>query len=156
MTGYYLWVGTSPGTDNLVGIGPLRRHQRDGESAHQRSSDLRAGANSFQQRHRRILRQLHVHGRQCHCGRDHQPDAWQHATGASTTFTWSAGTGGVTADTILGGYIAGAADLANLFGGTSTSATVTLPTSGATIYVQLETHLGGTILENNNTYTEAP
>ena len=35
-----------------------------------------------------------------------------------------------------------------------TSTTVNLPTNGATIYVQLETHLGGTILENNNTYTE--
>ena len=77
-------------------------------------------------------------------------------TGASTTFTWSAGSGGVTAYFLHVGTTPGAADLVNLFVGTSTSATVTLPTSGATIYVQLETHLGGTILENNNTYTEAP
>ena len=42
----------------------------------------------------------------------------------------------------------------NMSVGTNPSATVTLPTNGATIYVQLETHFGSTIVENNNTYTE--
>jgi hypothetical protein len=50
----------------------------------------------------------------------------------------------------------GAADLVNTGPLSGANATVTLPTNGATIYVQLETHLGGTILENNNTYIEAP
>jgi hypothetical protein len=50
----------------------------------------------------------------------------------------------------------GAADLVNIGPLSGTSATVNLPTNGATIYVQLETHLGGTILESNNTNTEAP
>ena len=75
-------------------------------------------------------------------------------TSASTTFTWSAGTGGVTGYFLHVGSTPGAGDLVNIGVGTSTSATVTLPTNGATIYVQLETHFGGTIFENNNTYTE--
>ena len=61
--------------------------------------------------------------------------------GASTTFTWTAGAGGVTGYFLHVGTTPGAADLVNLGVGTSTSATVTLPTNGATIYVQLETHL---------------
>jgi len=75
-------------------------------------------------------------------------------TSASTTFTWSAGTGGVTGYFLHVGTMPGAADLVNMGVGTSTSATVTLPTNGATIYVQLETHFGGAVFENNNTYTE--
>jgi Rieske Fe-S protein len=77
-------------------------------------------------------------------------------TGASTTFTWTAGTGGVTGYYLHIGTSLGAADLVNIGPLIGTSATVNLPTNGATIYVQLETHLGSTILENNNTYTEAP
>jgi hypothetical protein len=49
----------------------------------------------------------------------------------------------------------GAADLVNVGPLSGTSVTVNLPTNGATIYVQLETHFGsGAIVENNNTYTE--
>ena len=39
--------------------------------------------------------------------------------------------------------------------GTNLSATVTLPTDGAEIYVELETHFGSTIVENDNTYRAA-
>ena len=41
----------------------------------------------------------------------------------------------------------GTGNLVNMGVGTNTSATVTLPTNGATIYVQLETHFGWTILK---------
>ena len=75
-------------------------------------------------------------------------------TGASTTFTWTAGTGGVTGYYLHVGTSLGTGNLVNMMCGTNTSATVTLPTNGATIYVQLETHFGSTVVENNNTYTE--
>jgi hypothetical protein len=75
-------------------------------------------------------------------------------TGASTTFTWSAGAGGVTGYYLHVGTTPGGVDLVNIGPLSGTSATVTLPTNGTTIYVQLETHIGNTILENNNTYTE--
>jgi hypothetical protein len=75
-------------------------------------------------------------------------------TSATTTFSWSAGTGGVTGYFLHVGTTPGAGDLVNIGPLSGTSATVNLPTDGATIYIQLETHIGGTILENNNTYTE--
>ena len=34
VAGYYLWIGTSTGTANLVNIGPLSRHQRDRDFAY--------------------------------------------------------------------------------------------------------------------------
>ena len=76
-------------------------------------------------------------------------------TGASTTFTWAAGTGGVTGYYLHVGTSLGAGDLVNMSVGTNTSAAVTLPTAGATIYVQLETHFGSTVVENYNTYRAA-
>ena len=50
VTGYYLWVGTSAGTANLVEHRSFERHQRDRNSAHQRSHDLRAALDSLQRR----------------------------------------------------------------------------------------------------------
>jgi hypothetical protein len=51
----------------------------------------------------------------------------------------------------------GTANLVNIGPLSGTSATVTLPTTGATIYVQLWTLINGaTFLSNSYTYTEAP
>ena len=66
-----------------------------------------------------------------------------------------AGSGGVTGYYLHIGTTPGAADLVNIGPLSGTSTTVNLPTNGATIYVQLRRlRTGGTILENNNTYTE--
>ena len=61
---------------------------------------------------------------------------------ASTTFTWNAGSGGVTGYYLWIGTSVGTANLANIgVSSSTTQATVTLPTNGATIYVQLWTKL---------------
>jgi kumamolisin len=76
-------------------------------------------------------------------------------TSASTTFTWSAGPNNVTGYDLWVGTVPGAANLASIGPQSGTSATVNLPTSGATIYVRLWTVInGGTYLYNDYTYTE--
>jgi len=79
-------------------------------------------------------------------------------TGASTTFTWTAGSGGVTGYYLHVGTTPGAADPVNIGPLTGTSATVSLPTNGATIYVQLQTAFtgGSSVYSSINNYTEAP
>jgi hypothetical protein len=78
-------------------------------------------------------------------------------TGASTTFNWSAGSGGATGYYLHVGTTPGAADLVNIGPLSGTSATVTLPTSGATVYAQLQTNFssGLILLSSIDTYTEA-
>ena len=85
------------------------------------------------------------------------PAAGSTLTSASTTFTWSAGSGGVTGYYLWIGTSAGTANLANIgFSSSTTQATVNLPTNGATIYVQLWTQFsGGSLLSNSYTYTAA-
>jgi hypothetical protein len=76
-------------------------------------------------------------------------------TGASTTFTWSAGSAGTTGYGLNVGTSLGGADLVNIGPLSGTSTTVTLPTSGAKIYVRLWTIFNGTTyLFNDYTYTE--
>ncbi len=76
-------------------------------------------------------------------------------TSASTTFTWSAGSGGVTGYYLWIGTTSGADNLEQIGPLSGTSATVSLPTNGATIYVELITQINDSIYLNNNyTYTE--
>ena len=77
-------------------------------------------------------------------------------TSASTTFTWNAGPAGTTGYGLnIGTTGVGSANLVNIGPLSGTSATVTLPTNGTTIYVRLWTELSGpTYLYNDYTYTE--
>jgi hypothetical protein len=76
-------------------------------------------------------------------------------TGASTTFTWNAGSAGTTGYGLNVGTSPGGADLVNIGPLSGTSTTVTLPTSGAKIYVRLWTIFNGTTyVYNDYTYTE--
>jgi kumamolisin len=76
-------------------------------------------------------------------------------TSASTTFTWSAGSAGATGYYLNIGTSPGGANLVNIGPLSGPSATVNLPTNGATIYVRLWTVLNGTTwLYNDYTYTE--
>ncbi|MGB7266392.1 MAG: hypothetical protein WBC92_12825, partial [Terracidiphilus sp.] len=78
-------------------------------------------------------------------------------TSNSTTFTWSAGSGGVTAYYLWVGSTAGGYDLANMGPFSGTSATASLPAAGATIYVRLWTQFNGSSwLYRDYSYTEAP
>ncbi len=78
-------------------------------------------------------------------------------TGASTTFNWSAGSGGTITYYLWVGTSAGTANLVNMGPISGTSATVTLPTNGNPIYVRLWTFINGgaTQLSNDYSYAEA-
>ena len=105
-TGYYLWVGTSPGSANLVNIGPLYRHQRDRKSAHQRSHNLRAALDSASTARPTsptttpTLSSLHS------AAAITSPAPGSTLTSASTTFTWNAGSGWSDGLLSLGWHIA--------------------------------------------------
>jgi len=75
-------------------------------------------------------------------------------TGASVTFTWSAGTGVEDYELLIGSYGVGSADLYNSGPTLSTSETVTLPTIGATIYVRFRQMISGLWQQTDFTYTE--
>jgi hypothetical protein len=77
-------------------------------------------------------------------------------TSAATTFTWAAGTGNVTGYYLWVGTSPGASDLGGYTAPPGLNLTVTLPTTGATIYVRLWTQMNGTTyFYNDYTYTEA-
>jgi desulfoferrodoxin (superoxide reductase-like protein) len=74
-------------------------------------------------------------------------------TGASTTFTW---TNGGASDYYLyvGTTGVGASDILFANEHTNTTATVTVPTTGKTLYVRLYSNLNGTWHHSDYTYTE--
>ncbi len=151
VTAYFLHIGTSPGGADLVNMGV-------GTSTSATVTLPTNGATIYVQLETHIgatvIENNNTYTESVSGGVITSPTPGSTLTSASTTFTWSAGTGGVTAYFLHIGTSPGGADLVNMGVGTSTSATVTLPTNGATIYVQLETHIGATVIENNNTYTE--
>jgi hypothetical protein len=153
---YYLWVGTSPGTANLVNIGPLA-----GTSATvtlpttgaviyvQLWTIFNGGAtvlyNDYSYTEFTVAAAAIT-----------SPAPSSTLTGALTTLTWNAGSGGVTGYYLWIGTSPGTANLVNIGPLSGTSATVNLPTNGATIYVQLWTVLNGSSLVSNSyTYTDA-
>ena len=80
------------------------------------------------------------------------PTSGSTLTNASTTFTWSAGSGSPEYKLFIGST-PGAFDLYAGLAGTGLSQPVTLPTDGRTIYVQLLTLVGGQWKANNYSYT---
>jgi hypothetical protein len=154
VTGYYLWVGTSPGTPNLVNIGPL-----SGTSA---TVNLPTnGATVYVELWTKLssgnlLSNSYTYTEFAQsAGVITSPTNGSMLTGASTTFTWSAGSGGVTGYYLWVGTSPGTTNLVNIGPLSGTSATVNLPTNGATVYVELWTKLsGGNLLSNSYTYTE--
>ncbi|MGB7267025.1 MAG: Ig-like domain-containing protein [Terracidiphilus sp.] len=158
VTGYYLWVGTSPGTANLINIGPL-----SGTSA---TVNLpTSGATIY------VRLWTFLNGGATQLYNDYtftesvvsagviiSPTPSSTLTGASTTFTWNAGSGGVTGYYLWVGTSPGTANLIDLGPLSATSTTVNLPTNGAPIYVRLWTFINGgaTQLYNDYSYTEAP
>jgi hypothetical protein len=83
------------------------------------------------------------------------PAAGSVLLGASTTFTWSAGSS-VAQAWIWVGTTAGGQNLGSYGGAGVTSATPTnLPTNGSTVYVRLWSFINGAWLYNDYTYTAA-
>jgi hypothetical protein len=156
VTGYYLHIGTTSGAADLVNIGPLSGTSAavtlpiSGATIYaQLQTNFSGGATTlssvnnyteFAQSAAAIT----------------SPTNGSTLTSASTTFTWSASTGGVTGYYLHIGTTSGAANLVNIGPLSGTSTTVTLPTNGATIYVQLQTSFsGGSQLSKSYTYSAA-
>ena len=156
VTGYYLWVGTSPGTADLVNIGPL-----SGTSA---TVNLPTNGAPIYVRLWTVINGATFLSNSYTYTEDSEnaaavtsPTPGTALLSAPTTFTWNAGSGGVTGYYLWVGTSPGTADLVNIGPLSGTSATVNLPTNGAPIYVQLWTVINGaTFLSNSYTYTEAP
>ena len=153
---YYLWVGTTLGGYNLANMGPFT-----GTSA---TANLPTNGTTIY-----VRLWTFINGGTTQLSNDYtyaefapsaaaitSPAPGSTLTSASTTFTWNAVTGPssyyIWVGTTLGGY-----DLANQGPFTGTSATLTLPTNGTTIYVRLWTFTNGgaTQLHNDYTYIEA-
>jgi len=154
---YYLWVGTSPGTANLINMGPI-----SGTSA---TVTLPTGGNPI---YVRLWTFINGGATQLHndytyteatvsAGAINSPLNGSTLTSASTTFNWTAGSGGALTYYLWVGTSPGTANLINMGPISGTSATVTLPTNGVTIYVRLWTFINGgtTQLSNDYSYKEA-
>ncbi len=155
VTGYYLHVGTSPGAADLVNIGPLSGTSTtvtlptNGATIYVELQTVINGTTSLFNSYT----YTEFNGTAAAIT---SPAPGSTLTSASTTFTWNTGSGGVTGYYLHVGTSPGAADLVNIGPLSGTSTTVTLPTNGATIYVELQTVINGTTsLYNDYTYTES-
>jgi hypothetical protein len=153
-TGYGLNVGTSPGAADLVNIGPLSGTSvtvnlpANGATIYVRLWTIFSGTTYFYNDY------TYTEFTQP-ASAITNPAPGSTLTSASTTFTWNAGRAGTTGYGLNVGTSPGAADLVNIGPLSGTSATVTLPTNGAAIYVRLWTILNGTTyFYNDYTYTE--
>jgi hypothetical protein len=154
---YYLWIGTTPGGNDLVNTGPFTGTSAtvnlptNGAAIYVRLwTFLNGGATQYHNDY--SYTEATVAG-----GAITSPTPGSTLTSASTTFNWSAGSGGTIQYYLWVGSTAGGSDLVNEGPLTGTSATVNLPTNGATIYVRLWTFINGGAkqLDNDYNYTEA-
>ena len=155
VTGYGINIGTTPGTANLVNIYPL-----SGTSV---TVTLPTnGTTIYVRLWTELSEPTYLYNDYTYTEFAHSvaaitsPVPGSTLTSASTTFTWNAALGSVTGYGLnVGTTGVGSADLVNIGPLSGTSATVTLPTNGATIYVRLWTIFNGTTyFYNNYTYTE--
>jgi pseudomonalisin len=154
-TGYYLWIGTSPGALNLVNIGPL-----PGTSA---TVNLPTNGSTIYVRLWTVINgttfvyndYTYTAASAAAAATITSPAPGSTLTSASTTFTWSAGPSGTTGYYLWIGTSPGGLNLVNIGPLSGPSATVNLPTNGATVYVRLWTVINGTTyVYNDYTYTE--
>ncbi len=156
VTGYYLWAGTVPGGYDLVNQGPIA-----GTSA---NVSLPATGGTI---YVRLWTQFNG---TTWLYKDYSytsvtptaasitnPMPGSTLTSGTTTFTWNTGSGTVTGYYLWAGTVPGGYDLVNQGPIAGTSANVSLPATGGTIYVRLWTQFNGTTwLYKDYSYTEAP
>ncbi len=159
VTYYVLYVGSTPGSYDLADVSPSPltgtsatvNLPTNGATIYVRLWTIINGSTYFYNDY--TYTEATIHGAAIT-----SPGPGSTLTSASTTFTWSAATGNVTYYVLYVGSTPGGHDLAAVSPNplTGTSATVNLPTNGATIYVRLWTIINGsTYLYNDYTYTEA-
>jgi hypothetical protein len=150
---YYLWVGTTPDGYDLENIGPFSGTSTtvnlptNGATIYVRLWTVVNGTTELSNNYAytEFTRVASVIA---------SPTPGNTLTSASTTFTWNAGPAGTTYGLNVGTSLGGS-NLVNIGPLSGTSATVTLPTNGTTIYVRLWTIFNGsTYLYNDYTYTE--
>jgi len=154
---YYLWVGTSLGTANLINMGPISGTSAtvtlptNGVTIYVRLwTFINGGATQLHNDYTYTEATVSA-------GAINSPLNGSTLTSASTTFNWTAGSGGALTYYLWVGTSPGTANLINMGPISGTSATVTLPTNGVTIYVRLWTFINGgtTQLSNDYSYKEA-
>ena len=150
-TGYYLWIGTSFGTNNLFNMGPISGTSitvtlptNDATIYVRLWSVLNGTTFSY---HDYTYSEFSTAGMI-------SPALNSTLTAASTTFTWSAGPSGTSAYYLWVGTSPGTNNLANMGPLSTTTATVNLPTDGARIYVRLWTVINGTFVFSDYYYYE--
>ena len=154
VTAYYVWIGTSPGTANIGGYTPP-----PGTSL---TVNLpTTGATIYVRLWTQINGTTMLYNDYTYTEATISaatmtlPTPSSTLTSGTTTFTWSGATGNVTAYYVWIGTSPGTANIGGYTPPPGTSLTVTLPTTGATIYVRLWTQINGTtMLYNDYTYTE--
>ncbi|HMG84947.1 MAG TPA: kelch repeat-containing protein [Terracidiphilus sp.] len=150
-TAYYLFVGTTPGGYDLVNIGP--------KAATSSTVSLPTNGATIYVRLYSVINgglQYHDYTYTEFTGTPAamtSPAPGSMLTGSSTTFIWTTGSG-ATAYYLFVGTTTGGYDLVNIGPKTATSATVSLPTNGATIYVRLWSVINGGLQFHDYTYTE--
>jgi streptogramin lyase len=150
-TTYYLWVGTSYGTNNLVNSG-----------LHTTSFTAMLptnGAPLYVRLWTVINGQFLYHDytyTESSAGPATMisPAPGSTLTGPGTTFTWTTGPAGTSAYYLWVGTAFGTNNLVNM-GLHTTSLTVTLPTNGAPLYVRLWTVINGVFVYKDYSYTES-
>ena len=148
---YYLFVGTTPGGYDLVNIGPTAatsatvKLPTNGATIYVRLWSVISGTLEYND-------YTYTEGTFAAAAMT-SPAPGSTLTGSSTTFTWTAGSG-AAAYYLFVGTTPGGYDLVNIGPTAATSATVKLPTNGATIYVRLWSVISGTLEYNDYTYTE--
>ncbi len=148
---YYLWVGTSYGTNNLVNWG-----------LHTTSFTATLPTNGalLYVRLWTVINGQFLYNDYTYTESSAgpatmiSPTPGSTLTGPGTTFTWTTGPAGTSAYYLWVGTAFGANNLVNM-GLHATSLTVTLPTDGAQLYVRLWTVINGVFVYKDYTYTES-
>jgi Galactose oxidase, central domain len=152
-TGYFLWIGTSPGAHDIANLGEFTGTSvtvnlpTTGAKIYVRLWSVVNGRpslysdSSFTEAAPAAIT---------------SPVSGSTMTGSSTTFDWTAGVSGTGGYYLWIGTAPGAHDIANLGEFTTTSATLNLPATGATIYVRLWSVVNGRpSLYSDSSFTEA-
>jgi len=153
-TGYSLWLGSTPGTDNLYHSGEITATSAtagnlptNGETIYATLYTTINGATESAAYTYTAVSQAVLT----------TPAPESVLGGSSVTFTWTPGTGDTTSYSLWLGSTAGTSNLYH--SGTTTATTVTangLPTNGETIYATLYTTINGVVEHTAYTYTAAP